>query len=164
MAGRNITPNLLPPTTATITVLMSARAHHSRGSRFNSSPLLSSLRGWSPTRDWCARVCVGGTSSGVRPASALSAVQTRDVFGIPCKSPEIRREIFDCKSLNFRSTFSRSRTVNRYSGVMDHVVAFKYRASRCWYRTTLLNTTLLLYLIKSIRMTIWSECQRWHNA
>jgi len=56
-------------------------------------------------------------------------MQTRDVLGIPCKSPEIRREIFDCKSLNFRSTFSRSRTVNRYSSIMDHVVAFKYHVA-----------------------------------
>lgn len=127
MVGRNITPDLLPPTTATITVLVPARAAAALTSLL-SSPLLFS---WLITNARRARV--GGTSSGVRPASILSAVQTRDMPGIPRKSPGTRREVFDCKSPNFRPTFPRSRAVNRYSGVTDYV-ASKYCVSRRWYR------------------------------
>lgn len=146
MAGRNITPDLLPPTTATITIVTLARAHHSRGSRFNFSPLLSS-RLITNAR----RVRVGGTSSGVRPTSVSSAVQTRDVLGIPRKSPGTRREVFDCKSPNFRPTFPRSRAVNRYSGVTDHVGS-KYRASYRWYR-----------LFNKIDSRDCMIGQRWHS-
>jgi len=77
MAGRNITPDLLPPTAIhhhSHFVLALARAHHSRAAAASLPfPRFSSLSSWRITN--ARRVRVGGTSSGVRSTNVLRAAR-----------------------------------------------------------------------------------------
>ncbi|KYN01796.1 hypothetical protein ALC62_07476 [Cyphomyrmex costatus] len=82
MAGRNITLNLLPPATATITILIPARAHHSRAAAaltpVFSCLLLSSLlfvadhQRETSSRRWNEHVAHHGVSRSKAPTSLSS--------------------------------------------------------------------------------------------